>query len=142
MRRQLDLVRHRVATGEQVAGDRYTAEVLGRMLKSRAKVLTEEPDAPPYFGRLAFGAEAGDHAHQRYYIGRRHVAEDGVPGAPPLVVDWRAPVSRASYRASTQDRKGVEVRRRYGWNARQELTGFEDELLRDAVDGSAGPRSH
>jgi DNA helicase IV len=140
MRGRLDLARHRVATGDQVAGDRYAAEVLGRMLKSHAKQLAEEPDAPPYFGRLAFDADAGDHANQRYYIGRRHVADDRAPSAPPLVVDWRAPVSRAFYRAThaatSPDRMGVEVRRRYGWNARLELTGFEDELLAAAPAGT------
>src|SRR5207249_59907 len=51
----LDHARMRVATCAQVAGDRYTAERLGRMLKSYAKELAEEPDSPLYFGRLRFG---------------------------------------------------------------------------------------
>ena len=122
--RMLDTARLRVATGAQVAGDRYTAETLGRMLRSQAKELAAEPDGPLFFGRLSFSS--GEHRGQRYYIGRRHVAE---PPEEPLVVDWRAPVSRAFYRASASDRLGVAVRRRYGWSGLAELTGFEDEHL-------------
>ncbi|BCB78669.1 ATPase AAA [Phytohabitans flavus] len=125
--RMLDLARHRVATGEQVAGDRYTAEMLGRMLKSYAKELAEEPDGPLYFGRLRFGTgpAAGDHSGQCYYIGRRHITDEA---GEPMVIDWRAPVSRTFYRASARDPMGVAVRRRYGWQGGT-LTGFEDEDL-------------
>jgi DNA helicase IV len=128
----LDVARLRVATGASVAGDRYTAETLGRMLKSHAKELAEEPDGPLYFGRLQFttGREAGEHSGQRYYIGRRHITDEA---GEPMVIDWRAPVSRTFYRASARDRQGVAVRRRYGWttppSAPVELTGFEDEHL-------------
>jgi len=123
--RMLDLARHRVATGAQVAGDRYTAETLGRMLKSYAKELAEEPDGPLYFGRLRFSHSAGEHSGQCYYIGRRHITDEA---GEPMVLDWRAPVSRTFYRASARDPLGVAVRRRYGWRA-GELTGFEDEHL-------------
>ncbi|GLW27791.1 DNA helicase [Actinoplanes regularis] len=126
----LDHARMRVTTGEQVAGDRYTAETLGRMLKSYVKELAEEPDGAPYFGRLGFEdtPAAGDHRNQRYHIGRRRIA--GEQG-PPLVIDWRAPVSSLFYQASVGDRRGVSVRRRYGWTSRPpiRLTGFEDERL-------------
>ncbi|GAA5072812.1 hypothetical protein HNP84_009323 [Thermocatellispora tengchongensis] len=131
IRRMLDGARHNVIIGETVAGDRYSAERLGRHLKSLAKELSEEPDGPPFFGRLDFGAgpQAGDHAGRRYYIGRRHIPGEG--GAPaPLVIDWRAPVSRAFYRASAREPGGVAVRRRFGWAANAvELTGYEDERL-------------
>ncbi|GAA2847512.1 DNA helicase [Actinoplanes cyaneus] len=126
----LDHARMRVATGAEVAGDRYTAETLGRMLKSHVKELVEEPDGAPYFGRLTFDgtAAAGDHQGQRYHIGRRRITEEQ---GPPLVIDWRAPVSSLFYRASPGDRRGVAVRRRYGWTPHPpiRLTGFEDEHL-------------
>lgn len=126
----LDHARMRVVTGEQVAGDRYTAETLGRMLKSYAKELAEEPEGAPYFGRLRFSGtpDAGEHRDQEYYIGRRRITEEQ---GPPLVIDWRAPVSALFYRASASDRRGVAVRRRYGWTNRPpiRLTGFEDERL-------------
>jgi DNA helicase IV len=44
------------------------------------------------------------------------------------VLDWRAPISRAFYRASARDPQGVTVRRRFGFAA-GELTSFEDEHL-------------
>ncbi|MBF9132974.1 AAA family ATPase [Plantactinospora sp. S1510] len=132
--RMLDTARLRVATGASVAGDRYTAETLGRMLKSHVKELAEEPDGPLYFGRLWFGDSpaAGEHRHERYYLGRRHITDES---GQPVVIDWRAPISRAFYRASTRDPLGVRERRRYGWTGRHpaELTGFEDEIL----DGGA-----
>ncbi|MFG3705989.1 HelD family protein [Micromonospora sp. NPDC047670] len=122
--------RMRVTTGEQVAGDRYTAEQLGRMLKSYAKELAEEPDSPLYFGRLQFGTgpDADEHRDQNYYIGRRRITDES---GQPLVIDWRAPVSSRFYRASARDRQGVTSRRRFGWTTRHpvQLTGFEDERL-------------
>jgi DNA helicase IV len=138
--RMLDTARLRVDTGVGVAGDRYTAEVLGRMLRGQAKALAEEPGTPLYFGRLDFGTgpDAGDHLGQRYYIGRRHV---GYPGDDPMVLDWRAPVAAAFYQASPQHPRGVRARRRFGWaigpGRPAELTGFEDEHLDAAVDQSA-----
>ncbi|MFB9737869.1 HelD family protein [Streptomyces thermocoprophilus] len=86
-------------------------------------------------------SRAGDHAGQRYHIGRLRITED--PASPPLVVDWRAPVSRAFYQASARDPQGVAVRRRYGWapgsrGDSADLTGLEDEHLGRGEDrGSA-----
>ncbi|MEU8173049.1 AAA family ATPase [Microbispora hainanensis] len=126
LRRMLDGARHTVVIGETVAGDRYSAERLGRHLKSLAKELGEDDGGPPFFGRLDFGPDVSEHAGQRYHIGRRHVSAAG--GGRPLVIDWRAPVSRTFYQASARDPRGVAVRRRFGW-AGGELTGFEDEHL-------------
>ncbi len=126
LRRMLDGARHNVVIGETVAGDRYSAERLGRHLKSLAKELGEDDGGPPFFGRLDFGPDVSEHAGQRYHIGRRHVSADS--GGRPLVIDWRAPVSRTFYQASARDPRGVAVRRRFGW-AGGELTGFEDEHL-------------
>ncbi|MEU4836203.1 ATP-binding domain-containing protein [Streptosporangium sp. NPDC023615] len=126
--RMIDGARLNVVIGERVAGDRYSAERLGYDLRSLAKELEERPDGPPFFGRLDFGPASPDHAGQRYYIGRRHVS--GGSGRQPLVIDWRAPVSAAFYRASAHDPRGVSVRRRFGWSRNPvALTGFEDEVL-------------
>lgn len=132
--------RHRVVRDEHAAGDAYTAEVLGRMLKSRAKELSEETNGPIFFGRLDFAT--GPHAGERYYVGRRHIGHpDGPERGNPLVVDWRAPVSRAFYQASKDETYGVELRRRYGWRwdgrTDAELTGFENERLEDDDTPSA-----
>ncbi|GAA3103252.1 HelD family protein [Streptosporangium carneum] len=130
LRRMVEGARLNVVVGEHVAGDRYSAERLGRHLKSLAKELEEEPEGPAFFGRLDFGhgPSAGDHRGQRYYVGRRHIS--GETGRPPLVIDWRAPVSRVFYQADARDPHGVAVRRRFGWSTRPAaLTGFEDERL-------------
>jgi DNA helicase IV len=115
------------ATGDRVAGDAYTAETLGRTLSRRVAELADDPSTPLFFGRLDFGAAApaDEHRNHRYYIGRRHVIDDL---GEPMVLDWRAPVSRAFYRASARDPLGVDTRRRFGFAA-GELTSFEDEHL-------------
>ncbi|MEU0568919.1 AAA family ATPase [Nonomuraea sp. NPDC005983] len=134
LRRMLDSARHNVIVGESVAGDRYSAERLGRHLKSLAKELSEEPEGPPFFGRLDFGPDAADHRGRAYHLGRRHIS--GEHGGPPVVIDWRAPVSRAFYRASARDPQGVAVRRRFGWQDNA-LTGFEDERLGQGEEGES-----
>ncbi|SEM25422.1 HelD family protein [Nonomuraea pusilla] len=132
LRGMLDAARDNVIVGESVAADRYSAERLGRHLKSLAKELSEEPDGPPFFGRLDFGEASAEHRGRSYHIGRRHIGERG---GPPLVIDWRAPVARAFYRASASDPQGVAARRRFGWSGGT-LTSFEDERL--DLGGPAG----
>ncbi|MFD4953010.1 HelD family protein [Streptomyces sp. NPDC058451] len=139
MTRQVDDAQYQVVAGEDVSGDGAGAEALGRYLRTRARRMAEEPDSPLFFGRLDFedSEEAGDHRRQRYYVGRRRVSEH--PSAPPLVIDWRAPVSRTYYQASALEPRGVAVRRRFGWapwshGAPEDLTGLEDEHLDHARD--------
>ncbi|WP_188193660.1 HelD family protein [Nonomuraea sp. SYSU D8015] len=132
LRRMLEGARNNVIIGETVAGDRYSAERLGRHLKSLAKELSEEPEGPPFFGRLDFGESSAEHRGRAYHIGRRHIT--GEHGGPPVVIDWRAPVSRAFYRASARDPQGVAVRRRFGWSG-MTLTSYEDERLEQGEEG-------
>ncbi|GGP50141.1 HelD family protein [Streptomyces calvus] len=135
----LDGAREEVVTGEDVSASGADAEVLGRRLRSRAEELRELPPGPLFFGRLDFtdtddsgGRTGTGHAGQSYHVGRLRITEH--PAAPPLVVDWRAPVSRAFYQASARDPQGVAVRRRFGWapgsrGDSADLTGLEDEHL-------------
>ena len=134
-----------VVTGEDVSASGADAEVLGYQLRSKAKELGELPQGPLFFGRLDFAHDADDadggreHSGQRYHIGRLRISEH--PAAPPLVVDWRAPVSRAFYQASARDPQGVEVRRRFGWapgsrGDSADLTGLEDERLGRGESGT------
>ncbi|GIJ33329.1 HelD family protein [Micromonospora sediminimaris] len=113
------------ATGDKVAGDAYTAEQLGRHLARRVAELADDPRTPLFFGRLDFGDADAEHAGRRYHVGRRHVTDEQ---GEPLVLDWRAPVSRAFYRASARNPQGLAVRRRFGFNDGK-LTSFEDEHL-------------
>ncbi|MGW4537773.1 HelD family protein [Streptomyces chartreusis] len=123
-----------VVIGVNASASGADAEVLGHRLRSQAKALHELPEGPLFFGRLDFGGgEQDEHdGHQALHIGRLRITEH--PAEPPLVVDWRAPVSRAFYQASARDPQGVAVRRRFGWapGSRGEsgdLTGLEDEHL-------------
>ena len=119
------------ASGSQVAGDPFGAESLGRELARRIAELADDPTAPLFFGRLNFGRESSEHAGNEYHIGRRHVVDDR---GEPMILDWRAPISRSFYRASVRDPQGVAVRRRFGWGYASgtgiaALTSFEDEHL-------------
>ncbi|MFI5823879.1 HelD family protein [Streptomyces rishiriensis] len=132
-----------VVTGEDVSASGADAEVLGYRLRSHAKALHELPEGPLFFGRLDFAhGTGGEHEGLAHHVGRLRISEH--PAAPPLVVDWRAPVSRAFYQASARDPQGVAVRRRFGWapgsrGDSADLTGLEDERL-DAAARPAGLR--
>ncbi|MGI5376418.1 HelD family protein [Streptomyces sp. CA-251387] len=127
----VDGAQEHVVTGEDVSASGADAEVLGYRLRSRAKEMRELPQGPLFFGRLDT-AEESPHAEQSLHIGRLRISER--PADPPLVVDWRAPVSRAFYQATARDPQGVAVRRRFGWSPGSrgdsaDLTGLEDEHL-------------
>ncbi|MET8249884.1 AAA family ATPase [Micromonospora sp. NPDC005197] len=193
LRRMRERAEALFSTGDQVAGDPYAAEMLGRTLARRVAELADDPTTPLFFGRLDFGGTpsgektatglttsatttnagstssaattssttitsagvggggtgggsgsrggagssgsgsgggsgssgGGDHDGRRYHVGRRHVTDEH---GEPLVLDWRAPVSRSFYRASARDPQGVAVRRRFGFS-NGVLTSFEDERL-------------
>ncbi|GIJ47320.1 DNA helicase [Virgisporangium aliadipatigenens] len=112
------------STGDKVAGDAYTAEQLGRHMARRVRELADDPETPLFFGRLDLDQERDD-PRSRYHIGRRHVTD---PLGEPMVLDWRAPLSRAFYRASAKDPQHVTVRRRFGF-VKGKITSFEDEHL-------------
>ncbi|GLY05814.1 AAA family ATPase [Actinoplanes sp. NBRC 101535] len=118
LRRMRDRAQSLFSTGDKVAGDAYTAEQLGRHMARRVKELADDPDTPLFFGRLDIDESA-------YHVGRRHVTDDA---GEPMVLDWRAPLSRSFYRASVRDPQGVSTRRRFGF-VKGELTSFEDEHL-------------
>jgi DNA helicase IV len=143
LRRMRERAQELLAAGEQVAGDGYSAESLGAALSRRVVELADRPDTPLFFGKLSF--DPGEHTTRdlgrpaplqgqqetkiaeggAYHIGRRHVVDDA---GEPMVLDWRAPLSRAFYRASVADPQHVAVRRRFGF-AGGSLTSFEDEHL-------------
>ncbi|WP_033339261.1 HelD family protein [Catenuloplanes japonicus] len=123
LRRMREHAQALFATGDKVAGDSYTAEQLGRHMARRVVELADDPSTPLFFGRLDFGS--GDHAGNEYHVGRRHVTDEA---GEPLVLDWRAPISRSFYRASVKEPQGVAVRRRFGF-VDGAITSFEDEHL-------------
>ncbi|WNV75431.1 AAA family ATPase [Geodermatophilus sp. DSM 44513] len=98
--------------------DAWAAERLGAARAERLRALAADPGVPAFFGRT-------DTATETFHIGRRHVRDaDGTP----VVIDWRAPMSRPFYRAGAADPQGLVRRRRFGFSG-GELTGYEDELL-------------
>mgnify|MGYP002779572605 FL=1 len=98
--------------------DAWASERLGAARAERLRSLAADPGVPPFFGRT-------DTATETFHIGRRHVRDTA---GDPVVIDWRAPMSRPFYRASAADPQGLVRRRRFGF-AGSELTGYEDELL-------------
>ena len=100
------------------AGDQLTAWALGRLRMLRLADLADRPDIPLFFGRIWLPGED-------FHIGRRHVVDHA---GHPMVLDWRAPLSRTFYQASVRDPQGVARRRRFGFVG-GELTSFEDEQL-------------
>ena len=130
-----ELVRMRVQTLslEAHGGDRVSSEFLAATLYRRAQSLVDDPNTSLFFGRI--DQQRGDApAPERWYIGRRHVADSH---GDPVVIDWRADVSTAFYRASRSQPMGVSLRRRFGID-RGQLTAYEDERLDASGDGSEG----
>ncbi len=114
---------HAQSLSADAAGDWVSQQVLQGLLDQRVAALADHPDTPLFFGRLDRSAD--DDLPSTIYVGRRHV-HDG--NSRPLVIDWRAPISRAFYQASPADPMGVELRRRFGYHGGA-LTAFEDEPL-------------
>ena len=112
------------------AHDPISAEHLARTLHLRAASLQDDPSTTLFFGRIDT-----DQA-ERWYIGRRHVAD---LAGDPLVIDWRAQMSTAFYRASRAEPMGVTLRRRFGLD-RGAITAYEDEHLQDRHEHDV--RSH
>ncbi|WP_131106676.1 HelD family protein [Ornithinimicrobium sufpigmenti] len=126
VRARTELARMREHTLSLAAdgGDAIAGEALARTLWLRAKALQDDPGTTLFFGRVD-GEEA-------LYIGRRHVS-DGE--GDPVVLDWRAEVSRPFYRASVADPMGLVRRRRFGVEG-GEITAYEDEWLASADSGA------
>ena len=115
-------------------GDAVSTAYLKQMLYRRMEELEADPDVPLFFGRLDFAGRLGAGRDEVCHIGRRHVTTG--PGGDPLVIDWRAPISRAFYQARPADPMGVALRRRFGFS-HGVLTAFEDEDLTATIDHSA-----
>jgi DNA helicase IV len=156
----LGLMRADVLSLRAMGGDPVSEEYLKADLYRRAEALRDLPGTPLFFGRLDYdpGALAGrddqdelaaspvvnnDRAHgdepagEHFHVGRRHVHD---PQGSPVVIDWRAPVSRPFYRASQAEPMGLERRRRFGFSG-GELTAFEDERFGQTGQADLGTAS-
>ncbi len=118
-REYLHLMRDDVLSLKALGGDPISEEYLKAGLYRRAEALRDLPDTPLFFGRLDYAADAepdedpdeGRPRGESFHVGRRHVHD---PSGHPVVIDWRAPVSRPFYRASRSQAMGLALRRRFG----------------------------
>ena len=127
-RDSLRRMRERTERLEARGGNAYSTETIKAALWHRAQSLIDNPTTPLFFGRIDYAATTGDSGAgpaERFYVGRRHVQDDD---GEPLVVDWRAGISRAFYQASRASPYGLELRRRFGFQHGR-LTAYEDEPL-------------
>jgi DNA helicase IV len=125
-----DLARMReqtLALGAQ-GGDAVSEQYLAASLHRRVRALADDPETPLFFGRLDLATSG-----ERFYVGRRHVHDEA---GDPVVIDWRAGVSTAFYRATRTDPMDVALRRRFGFE-RGQITGYEDEHLLDRTEADA-----
>jgi DNA helicase IV len=127
-------MRQHTASLEALGGDHVSTEHLKQALYRRMKALEDNPTVPLFFGRLDYDASLGAEQDETLYIGRRHVT--GEAGGEPLVIDWRAGMSRPFYQARPGQPMGVRLRRRFGFSHGQ-LTAYEDEEL-----STAGETAH
>jgi DNA helicase IV len=84
-------------------------------------------DQPLFFGRIDYQAN-GHGVGDTYHVGRLAVSDDALN---PLVIDWRAPVAEAFYRATGVEPLGLSRRRHVAIRA-NEVTSVEDEYFADA----------
>ncbi|HET7304783.1 MAG TPA: AAA family ATPase [Segeticoccus sp.] len=148
-RTELTRMREQTLALDSHGGNTVSSEFLAITLARRARSLEDDPTTTLFFGRIdtapdraSDGARrAGDTGtgEERWYIGRRHVSDRQ---GDPVVVDWRADVSTAFYRASPTEPMGVRLRRRFGVDHGR-ITAYEDEhLTQPEADDTASGRSH
>jgi len=125
------------ALDTRAAGDWVSQQILESAIHQRMKALEDDPTVPLFFGRLDYDESHEDARGERFYIGRRHVTDDS---GDPMVVDWRARISTAFYRAGRAEPMGVRLRRRFGFQ-QGAMTAFEDERLLEG-DASRGTDGH
>jgi DNA helicase IV len=149
-RAHLELARSCLATMREAAEhladygvDELASYALGTLRAQRLRALDADPTAPPFFGRTDREHDDGRPGDEVFHIGRRHIRDDV---GDPVVIDWRAPISRAFYRATPEDRMGVRLRRRFGFHDgwlssvedehldRGESLGLSSNLLREEIE--------
>ena len=126
-RADLAAMRQRTAELEVRGGDAVSAAYLAATLYHRTRALEDDSSTPLFFGRIDMD---GGPTPGRWYVGRRHVHD---AHGNPVVVDWRADVSRAFYRATHTEPMHVSMRRRFGFEHGR-MTAYEDEHLLDRAE--------
>ncbi|MBM3662312.1 MAG: helicase [Actinobacteria bacterium] len=81
------------------------------------------------FGRIDFEPNAENPESEAFHVGRIAVSDENFD---PVVVDWRAPIAEAFYRATGADPMGLRRRRHFATRGRM-LLGMDDELFGSAA---------
>lgn len=89
---------------------------------------------PLTFGKIHESASYGQPGDV-HYIGRRHVES---ASGDPVVVDWRAPVAAAFYRATWADPFGLDRRSRFALEGRMLVGSFDEDFTDPNSEGGAG----
>ncbi len=84
-------------------------------------------DQPLFFGRIDYAPDESGRADE-YHVGRLAVSDEELN---PLVIDWRAPVAEAFYRATGVEPLGLARRRHVAMHG-HDVTSVEDEYFADA----------
>ncbi|MGI9616181.1 MAG: HelD family protein [Acidimicrobiales bacterium] len=104
---------------------RWEREVINENIAHRLNQL-ELGERSLCFGRIDQFEDAGGGS---YHIGRIAVSSDS---QEPLIVDWRAPVAEAFYRATGGDPQGL-IRRRHFTSRGRQVLALEDEFFGEAA---------
>ena len=116
--------------GDRAVRDENTVDAMvARFHLKRREEALHSGRGPLCFGRI--DTEDGD----RWYVGRRHVEDEQ---AAPVVVDWRAPVSAAFYRATAVDPCGLDFRRRFSVADGEIVSIFDEDLSDPDSLGASG----
>ena len=129
---------------------RFERDVLWDTMLQRLKQLNLG-DASLCFGRVDFeptgdadggngsaiGGDPSDEEDNTFHIGRIAVSDRD---QEPVVVDWRAPIAEAFYRATGGDPMGLARRRHFATRGRH-LLGIEDELFGALIGDLDSPDS-
>ena len=106
------------------AGEFDTAAVRWHLMQ-RLRSLEDE-SAVLCFGRIDLEQVSGDgELGDTFYVGRREVDD---PDGEPVIVDWRAEVAVAFYRATAADPFGLRVRRRFTFSDRELADIYEEDF--------------
>jgi DNA helicase IV len=103
---------------EDLAAGEFDSAAVRWHLTQRLRSL-EDDTAVLCFGRI--DEESGD----VFYVGRREVDD---PEGEPVIVDWRAEVAVAFYRATAADPFGLRLRRRFTFRDRELDDIFEEDF--------------
>ena len=124
-------MRDRAAIAERgTHQNRHERDVTWERANNRVEQL-DIGDMSLVFGRLDFTPSDERPDDDRYYIGRVAVADDA---SNAVVIDWRAPVAEAFYRATGVETMGLDRRRHFATRGHT-LIGIDDEVF--GADGES-----